>query len=183
MTDPLLMSQMSDAAAPDRALANQLGAMALTIADRLHRAASDAVGFAGETPAALALIGLEPGLSNDALRRILNLSHPGAVRLVDRLAVAGLVERRAARDARAVALHLTDAGVKARQRLLNSREAVLGKIVASLSGKDRKTLAGIVHRMLAPLPDAIEQPYRICRMCNDQVCDDCPFDMDAAGTE
>lgn len=155
--------------------------MALTIADRLHRAAEDAVGFAGETPAALALIGLEPGLSNDALRRILNLSHPGAVRLVDRLAEAGLVERRAGRDARGIALHLTDAGVEMRQRLLDAREAVLGGIVARLSGKDRKTLAGLVQRMLPPLPDAIDSPHRICRMCNDQVCDECPFDMDVGG--
>jgi DNA-binding MarR family transcriptional regulator len=50
-------------------------------------------------------------MSIDALRSGVGLSHPGAVRLVDRLAARGLVARRAsADDGRRVALHLTRAG-------------------------------------------------------------------------
>ncbi len=53
---------------------------------------------------AIVVIGYGLGPSNDQLRRILGLSNPGAVRLVNRLVADGLVERREGRDRRAVAL-------------------------------------------------------------------------------
>ena len=46
------------------------------------------------TPAALCVIGHEPGLSIDFLARVLGMSHPGTVRLVDRLETDGLIKRR-----------------------------------------------------------------------------------------
>ena len=63
----------------------------------------------GETSAALVVICYGFGPSNDLLRRILGLSHPGTVRLVDRLVTGGLAEHRGGRDKRAIALYLTEA--------------------------------------------------------------------------
>nr|WP_239479307.1 MarR family winged helix-turn-helix transcriptional regulator [Lichenicola cladoniae] len=64
-----------------------------------------------KTNAAVVIIGHATGLSIDELRRVLGLSYPGTVRLVDRLVAAGLsVRSKALRDRRAVALVLTEAG-------------------------------------------------------------------------
>lgn len=61
--------------------ANLLGAAGLAVADRIEAAARAVLHRAGETPAALVVIGHGTGPSNDQLRRVLGLSHPGAVRL------------------------------------------------------------------------------------------------------
>ena len=98
--------------------ANLLGVVGLAVADRIREVARDILNHVGETPAALVVIGYNLGPSNDQLRRILNLSHPGSVRLVERLVSDGLVERRAGRDKRSVALHLTRKGKRVRKKLL-----------------------------------------------------------------
>ena len=76
----------------------------------IQAAAEEVLDHGGETPAALIVIGYAAGLSNDMLRRIVGLSHPGAVRLVDKLVSDGLVERGPGRDGRQVALQLTKRG-------------------------------------------------------------------------
>ena len=81
--------------------ANLLGVVGLAVADRIEDVARDTLGRVGETPAALVVIGHGTGLSNDGLRSILGLSHPGTVRLIDRLVADGLVERSEGKDRRA----------------------------------------------------------------------------------
>ena len=73
--------------------ANLLGAIALGLADDILETAERHVAHGGCTPAALYVIGHEPGLSIDFLARVLGMSHPGTVRLVDRLEADGLIQR------------------------------------------------------------------------------------------
>ena len=73
--------------------ANLLGAVGLAVADRIENTTREILSHAGATHAALVVIGHGTGPSNDQLRRVLGLSHPGTVRLVDRLVADGLVER------------------------------------------------------------------------------------------
>src|SRR6195952_628579 len=87
--------------------ANLVAALALALVDRVDDAVAQAVGQRGAGAAALAALdGPAAGASIDVLRRIVGLTHSGAVRLVDRLAAAGLVERRLGADQRSVALWL-----------------------------------------------------------------------------
>src|SRR3954469_13178902 len=84
------------------------GALVLAVGDRVRESIEAVAGQGAAGPAALAARdGLAGGGSIDSLRRILGITHSGAVRLVDRLAAAGLVERRIGADARAVSIHLT----------------------------------------------------------------------------
>ena len=99
--------------------ANALGALALEVARRVQAAGDAASPHGASVPAALtALHGLTGGQSIDALRRVVGLTHSGAVRLVDRLVAAGLAERRVGVDGRAVALHLTPEGRRAARRVI-----------------------------------------------------------------
>src|SRR5919198_4550073 len=91
--------------------ANLVGALAIAVVDRLHeaRVANPSRGLTAT--AALNHLRLRPGQNIDFLARLLQISHPATVRLVDRLEAEGLVERRRDRaDARSRTLVLTAAG-------------------------------------------------------------------------
>lgn len=158
--------------------ANLLGVVGLAVADRIEVVARDVLAHAGETPAALVVIGYGTGPSNDTLRRILGLSHPGAVRLVDRLVADGLVERREGEDRRAVALYLTKRGQARREGLLQGRLAAIRPLLAALSEPEQETLAALLHKMLSSLDTTDMDRRRLCRLCDDRVCTNCPIPAD-----
>jgi len=155
---------------------NALGALALEVARRVQEAGEAAGPHGASAPAALvALHGLTGGQSIDALRRVVGLTHSGAVRLVDRLSAAGLVERRVGADGRAVALQLTPEGRRAARRVLTRREAALETVLAPLTARERAELARLGERVLAGLTDGQEDRRRICRLCDVEACGrDCP---------
>lgn len=158
--------------------ANLLGAVGLAIADSIAATARAILNHAGETPAALVVIGYGLGPSNDQLRRILNLSHPGSVRLVDRLVADDLVERRQGRDKRAVALYLTEAGAALREKLLRGRLAVIKPFLMSLTEAEQQNLATLLHKMLSSMETTDLERCTLCRLCDDRVCSDCPVPAD-----
>jgi MarR family transcriptional regulator, negative regulator of the multidrug operon emrRAB len=156
-------------------IANLLGALALAVIDRVEAAARATLQHGGETPAALVVIGYSEGMTNDTLRRILCLSHPGAVRLVDRLVADRLVRRRPGRDGREVALHLTERGSRARSQLLASRIEAIRPLIATLGESDQAQFEVLLHRVLAAMETREMQRYTICRLCDDRVCENCPL--------
>lgn len=158
--------------------ANMLGAVGLAVADRIEEIARDIVKHSGETPAALVVIGYGLGPSNDQLRRVLDLSHPGTVRLVDRLAADGLVERRRGQDKRAIALHLTDKGHASREALLRGRLASINHLLMPLSVNEQDELAALLHKVLSSMGASDLDRCRLCRLCDDRVCTDCPIPAD-----
>lgn len=155
--------------------ANLLGVVGLVVADRTEEAARDILSHAGETPAAVVVIGYLLGPSNDQLRRILSLSHPGAVRLVDLLVADGLVERRKARDKRASALYLTDRGEALREELLQGRLTAIRPLLMPLTGDEQETLASLLHKLVASMETTDLERCNLCRLCDDRACIDCPI--------
>lgn len=161
--------------------ANLLGVAGLAVADRIRETALDILNHAGETPAALVVVGYGLGPSNDELRRILGLSHPGTVRLVDRLVADGLVERRKGQDKRAVALYLTTRGKRVRKALLKGRLAALHPLLDSLTDSELETLTALLSKMLSSLEPSDLERCKLCRLCDDSVCTNCPIPADFRG--
>jgi MarR family transcriptional regulator, negative regulator of the multidrug operon emrRAB len=159
---------------------NALGALALEVTRRVQEAGEAASAHGASVPAALtALHGLTGGQSIDALRRVVGLTHSGAVRLVDRLAAAGLVERRVGADGRAVALQLTPDGRRAARRVLVRREAAIETVLAALTARERAELARLHERLLASLTDGGQDRRRVCRLCDVEACGrDCPTSVE-----
>jgi MarR family transcriptional regulator, negative regulator of the multidrug operon emrRAB len=155
---------------------NALGALALEVARRVQEAGEAASPHGASVPAALtALHGLIGGQSIDALRRVVGLTHSGAVRLVDRLSEAGLVERRVGADGRAVALQLTPEGRRAARRVLSRREAAIERVLATLTPRERTDLARLHERLLGSLTEGQQERRRVCRLCDVEACGrDCP---------
>lgn len=155
--------------------ANLLGVVGLAVADRIESVAQDILNHVGEAPAAVVVIGYGLGPSNDQLRRILGLSHPGSVRLVDRLVADGVVERRAARDKRAIALYLTEKGAALREKLLHGRLAAIKPFVIKLTSFEQKSLGELLHKILSSMETTDMERCTLCRLCNDRVCTNCPI--------
>src|SRR3954469_1172701 len=74
--------------------ANRLGAVALTLSDRIREATEAATGMGGGLPAALVSLREWPeGRSVDVLAEAMRVPRSRAVRVVDRLEEAGLARR------------------------------------------------------------------------------------------
>ncbi len=154
---------------------NLLGALALGLTDRLKSDMKTTFDRSGETAAAIIVLGYAPGLSVEILRQVLDLSHPGTVRLIDRLEEDGIVERRRAEDGRAVALHLTRKGSKLRQKLMDRRLETLEAALMGLSTDERMILGDLLAKVLTNLPETEMAKHRICRLCSVRTCTDCPI--------
>jgi DNA-binding MarR family transcriptional regulator len=153
------------------ATANVLGALAVALADRISTAVAAAAGQSVSAAAALSALHHFPEPQNlDRLGRVLGLTHSGAVRLIDRLADAGLVVREPGSDGRTRVLALTPAGRAVAQRVTAARADALAGILASLAPGDRRD----VHRLSAALMAALVQTKEggawTCRLCDLHAC-------------
>jgi MarR family transcriptional repressor of emrRAB len=147
----------------DERTGNLLGALALTLADH--------IGTGSDEAALITLRNYAEGEPLDLLRRALALSHPGVVRLADRLERRGLVERRRSdRDGRAVALRLTRAGRRAADEALAARASAIDTALATLQADERRALDGMLERMLAAQTTDRTASLVICRLCDPDVC-------------
>ena len=163
----------------DRTL-NLLGALALRMTDLMNTAVKTDRGLGGETAAALVTLGADPGISINVLRQILHLSHPGTVRLVDRLEVQGLVERRNGTDGRTRTLFLTKAGRQRRKTILKNRREKLEFTVDLLTEQEQKQLTGILEKILREMVMNAMDTFSICRLCEMERCpmDRCPVEQE-----
>lgn len=158
---------------------NVFGAFALMISDDIIQATSSRAPEAGPTASALALLAHMPGLSIRMLAAGVSLSHAGTVRLVDRLATEGLIERRDhSSDGRTRSLYLTRAGKKVSNAVLNARDQVISEGLAVLTREELKILGQISARILRARLESLEHSYRVCRLCCYAGCPDCPVDAE-----
>ncbi|MHB1582485.1 MAG: MarR family winged helix-turn-helix transcriptional regulator [Acidimicrobiales bacterium] len=161
--------------------ANVLGALSLVVADRMNAAVEAVAALGPSAPAALAAMHeFLDGGSVTQLSSVLGLTHSGTVRLVDRLADEGLVERGGARDGRAVSVALTRRGRRTAVRILRTREESLTTALSALSPEEIDGLSAALDKMLTTvtLARAEERSARstdrpqpwLCRLCDFAAC-------------
>lgn len=151
-------------------LTNLMGALALAASDRVAVGAAEALRHGGAHPAILVHLDAYPGVSIEDLRRVLRISQPGAVQAVNRLEAAGLIERRAGKDARTRALHLTRAGRKAARAVLAERARSVGGLLDVLDPAERERLLPLLEKLVAGLADDRPDALTVCRMCDRDAC-------------
>jgi MarR family transcriptional regulator, negative regulator of the multidrug operon emrRAB len=161
--------------------ANALGALSLVVADRMNAAIEPIAGLGPSAPAALAALHeFLDGGSVTQLSSVLGLTHSGAVRLVDRLADEGLVERVGAQDGRAVSIVLTRSGRGVAERILRARQESVTSVLSSLTSDEVDSLAVALDTMLTTVTLARgkersanthnrQQPW-LCRLCDFAAC-------------
>ena len=159
---------------------NVIGAWALALADAIQTATAAETGITGAAAAALVAVAADPAMTIDELRRAVDLTHPGAVRLVDRLQDCGWLERRSGRG-RTVHLHLTVDGHQAQQRLLDARSHAITALTATLDPADLKRMAELIAPSLTGAVTDSDQLRHLCRLCRRPDCDPCPVAAGLAG--
>ena len=164
----------------DKRLSNLLAVVALHVDGQVQANAEDAAGLGSAGSAALvALAEFADGGSIERLRDVIGLTHSGCVRLVDRLARDGFVERRPGDDKRAVAVVLTRRGRGAARRIAAARVRAVESLIADLDGDDRQHLLELCGHMLrtatserlAARATNVPPPGGwLCRMCDFAAC-------------
>ncbi len=160
-------------------LENLLGALQTALSDSLTFEADSVVGHSGATASALTYLAQEPGLGIEQLKGPLGLSQSATVRLVDRLAVDGLLERRPGNSGRAIAIHLTTAGEVVARQVLDRRHCVLRASLTPLDGPERAVLTTMLEKILSSITAGPDHGERICRMCDLDACPtpSCPVNL------
>lgn len=178
----------------DARLVNLLGAAAIgltdaAVCDVATHAALDSTAAA----ALVVLLDLARSSSVQALSLLVGLSHSGTVRLVNRLADAGLVERTPGPDARTITVRLTRPGRIAAGRIRAERHATIAATLTGLTDQQRDQLAATCEVLIANLTAARLARRRageppsggaLCRMCDPVACGrpagECPAAVTAA---
>jgi DNA-binding MarR family transcriptional regulator len=155
-----------------RALANVLGALALVVTDELTRTiiASADQRSATDAAALAALAQFLDGATLDRVHHVLGVTPSGAVRLVDRLAGAGLVTREAGPDGRSRAVRLTEAGRIRARTVHAARAAYLSGLTAGLSPEEVATLRDLLGRVMGNVVAAKAGGAWTCRLCDMTAC-------------
>jgi DNA-binding MarR family transcriptional regulator len=155
----------------ERQAANLLGALALTLSDRLEGAITGAAGLA-ETDA-IALSALHHFLESprvDLLAQVLGLSSSGAVRLLDRLEAAGLVRRTTAGDGRVTAVALTASGRRKAQAVTQARSELMEQTLRALTPSERRQFGELAGKLLVGLIRPPGATRWTCRLCDIVAC-------------
>ena len=111
-----------------------------------------------------------PGDSVQALADVLRVSQPATVKVVNRLAEAGLLERRPGPDRRTRALYLTARGRAAAARVLADRASQLDELLRVLDYEERKRLEPLLEKLVAGLARDRPGALTVCRMCDRAAC-------------
>ncbi len=156
--------------------ANVVGALARALVDAIEQSAAETVGHGPTAAAALVHLSKYDGENINALRTPLDLSHPGCVRLVDRLQENRLVARADGPDGRAVTVELTQGGAAAARTILRKRQETLRDALGGLSARELELLGRLAGKVLTRMVHDEPEALRVCRVCDYRVCPDgvCP---------
>jgi DNA-binding MarR family transcriptional regulator len=151
--------------------ANLLGAVALAIADRTSSEAATAAGQSVSAAAALsALSQYLDGTTLERLRQVLGLTPSGAVRLVDRLAAAGLATRGPGADGRARAVSLTGPGRRAAEKVRRARLGALDSVLEPLTRDETAALQDLLAKLMTTIVAEKDGGAWLCRLCDLPAC-------------
>jgi DNA-binding MarR family transcriptional regulator len=161
-------------------LAQLLGVLSLAATDRFRGAVEGSIGRAGAHAAALVHLDVHPGASVTALAAVLGVSMPAAVKIADRLASDGLLERRPGTDGRTWALNLTPDGRAAAAAVLSTRANELRGLLDTLDPGERQALEPLLEKLVSRLADDRPLALQVCRLCDRDACcgsgRDCPLE-------
>jgi DNA-binding MarR family transcriptional regulator len=147
-------------------LANQLGALALILNDRVETALA---GRSFTAAAILAALKQDGPMTGTALARIAGVAQPTCVRVIDGLAAEGLLTR-GPKSGRDVRLVLTPAGAIEAERIRRGRLDAIVPLLDDLTLGEGVTLGMIAAQVISAATDSEIAARRHCRLCDKGVC-------------
>jgi len=159
-------------------LDNVFGAIALGVSDQIIEFIRTETDLSAVEAATLVQVNFRPNETIKSLASKLRLSHPGAVRVVDRLRSLGYIERSPGQDKRQALLYLTDKGERGIKQVAAARARVLKTVLAGLSDDERDVLTPILNKLVSGVVRNNVDAYAHCRFCNTDLCyaENCPIE-------
>ena len=159
-------------------LDNVFGAVALGISDQIVEVIQAETDLSAVEAATLVQVHFRPNETIKSLAAKLRLSHPGAVRVVDRLRSRGYIGRSPGQDKRQALLVLTDKGERSSKQVSEARARVLKTVLAALTDEDRDVLTPILSRLIRGAVRDKVDAYAHCRFCDTDLCysKNCPIE-------
>jgi DNA-binding MarR family transcriptional regulator len=155
--------------------ANLLGALALVVSDQMADATAAAAGRSDSAPAALAaLLHFLDRPSVDLLRQVLGLTSSGTVRLLDRLAESGYIERAEGADRRSTSVLLTEQGDAVARAVCQARAELLDRVLSALTPREQAVFDRLAGKMLVGMMRAPGAVRWGCRLCDTGICRGAP---------
>ena len=156
----------------DSRLENLLGALVVTIGDRVRERMAAAAGCSHLSVAALQWVSRVHWLRPTDLRKALGISSPGASQVIGSLVAAGLLEQRTPyrQDRRQRALVLTKAGACRTIEATRARAQLVREVLGTLPFPWRLRLLRIVERLLGGMAETEDAVLHICRHCDWEAC-------------
>lgn len=175
-------------------LANLLGAVAIGITDAtVGDVGTDADLDSTASAALVTMLDLARSSSVQTLSQLIGLTHSGAVRLVNRLAAAGLVARTPGPDARTVTVAPTRRGRRIARQIRDGRYMAIAGVLSGLTEHQCEQLSTACELLIANLTSArlgartagkLPPGGALCRMCDPVACGrpegHCPAALTAA---
>ncbi len=160
------------------ALENAFGALALALSDDIH-ACIQSNGLVPSEAEAVGHLGHAPDMTITHLADAISLSHAATVRLVARLEDRGFIERSASQtDGRIVVLRLSENGAELHASQMRQRQEKLRTALETLSEDEQDMLAKLSTKVLGELLRDENHAFRVCRLCNRPVCENCPVETE-----
>ena len=155
-------------------LKNKLGALWSVLDASMDQAFGDA---SPSTAAAILTLHFHAPLTGTGLSRILRLSQPATVRLLEKLVAAGLVSRERRKDGKEIDLALTSDGAARAKALVETRNAAMDNVLAPLTVEKRALLSDLLDEVLQSAPANRDDARFLCRFCDHGICDGpvCPI--------
>ncbi|WP_062221188.1 MarR family winged helix-turn-helix transcriptional regulator [Aureimonas sp. D3] len=147
-------------------LSNKLGALGVLIEERMGHALHD---LSPRAAAVLSTLHFRPGLTTTELSKVVAVSQPTAVRLLDGLQRRGFVER-GEQAGRFTPLKLTEAGRVEVTRLQNERILTIGTLLMPLEPHETKAFETMLDRILAAATTSRFHARTTCRLCEHDLC-------------
>ena len=152
-------------------ISNLIGAFATKVSNDIEKEISELGGRSLNHETALVVINNHPNETIDVLSKVLELTHSGAVRLINTLESEGLVERhKSAQDARSVVLNVTNEGSIRAQSILNNREKVTFKLLENFDEVQKQDFLNLLQIAMSNSNGEKIKALQICKLCNEGVC-------------
>jgi DNA-binding MarR family transcriptional regulator len=160
---------------------NKLGALGLLLSDSLESIGGD---LSLSAAALLLSLFYNPGSTATELAKIVGVSQPTAVRVLDGLVERGLIKREDP-SGRITLLGVTSAGRKSARKLQVRRLRAMKNLLNALTALERKNFERTLDKLLASSISSRAFARTTCRLCDHTLCDGplCPVGTRATEIE
>jgi DNA-binding MarR family transcriptional regulator len=160
---------------------NKLGALGLLLSDSLENIGGD---LSMSATALLLSLFYNPDSTATELAKIVGVSQPTAVRVLDGLVERGLIKRKD-RSGRITRLGVSSAGRKRAQALQVRRLRAMKILLSALTASEHKNFERTLDKLLASATSSRGFARTTCRLCDHPLCDGplCPIGTRATEIE